>query len=110
MEWSFFAVLALVIAVVSASGAYFANMLSPQRTVRQLLDRTISWLAIGVLVLTLGGCAYFLQMKCPAYVTVCDGPIMAAGGIVMIGAIAFVEIIVVGVPVAFATLKLLRRP
>ena len=85
-------------------------MRSPERTVRQLLDRTISWLAIAVLVLTLGGCVYSLQMKCPAYVDVCDGPTMAAGAIVMIGVIAVVEVIVVGIPVAFATLKLLRRP
>ncbi len=109
MDWLFWIVPGLVVAAASSALAVLLNRRSPEKTIRQILDRAISWAAVGVLVLTLSGCLYALHTGCPPDDNVCDAPTMAAMGIVMIGAIAAVEVVFVGIPAAFFALKMTRR-
>jgi hypothetical protein len=109
MFWWFAGTGALVVALAAAATSYFANRHAPERSIREVMDRTISWLAIGTFALTLVGCTYFLRTGCPPADTVCDAPAMASMGVLALGGLLVVEIIVVGIPVSFATLKILRR-
>jgi hypothetical protein len=109
MEWLFWFVPGVLVAVASSVLALVLNHRSPERTIRQILDRTISWIAIGLLVLTLSGCLYTLRIGCPPDDNVCDAPAMAAMGIVLLGAIAVVELLFFGIPAAFFVLKMVRR-
>ena len=109
MDWLFWIVPAALVAAVSAALALALNHRSPERTIRQILDRAISWAGIGLLVLTLGGCLYTLHSGCPSGDTVCDAPAMGAMGIILVGAIAAVELLLFGIPAAFFALKMVRR-
>ncbi|MEO7364971.1 MAG: hypothetical protein ABIW03_01470 [Sphingomicrobium sp.] len=100
---------AIVVAAIAAATAVMANKRWPQRTIRQLLDRIITWLVLGTFVLMAVGCALVLRTGCAPDDHVCDGPAMAAAGVTILGAMLVAAAVVVGTPVAYLVLKVLRR-
>jgi hypothetical protein len=99
----------LVVALLSALAAVVASRRWPQKTIRQLVDRVVVWLMLSTIALTVGGSVWALHMECAPDVRVCDAPVMAAFGIIFLGAMVLGVVVVVGVPVVIAVLRLARR-
>jgi hypothetical protein len=99
----------LVVALLSALVAIVANRQWPQKTIRQVVDRVVASLTLSTIALTVGGSIWASRMECAPQVRVCDAPVMAAVGIIFIGAMVLGVVVLVGVPVAIAVLRLSRR-
>lgn len=106
---AFVIAVAAVVAVLAAVGALLANRRWMTLPPAQVLNRVIASLTVSTLVLMVAGCALFLRRGCPPDYPRCDGPTMGAMGISLIGAIVLAAIIVIGVPVAYLTIRAMRR-
>jgi hypothetical protein len=108
LEIAFFLGAAIVVGPVAALSAYLANRRSPYRSIRQIMDRVISWLAIATFVLSVAGCYHVMSRPCAPEASVCDAPAMAAAGSLVLGGLVLVAVLVIGIPAAYVTLKLVR--
>jgi hypothetical protein len=100
---------AVFIATLTSGSALLANRVSPQRTARGLAIRVSFWLALVLFAVVIAALTVFLGRPCSAEDRVCDVGAMASAGVVMLGAAAIALDVIVGIPAAILTLRLLRR-
>lgn len=99
--------IALVVALLAAGVVAIANRKWPYRSVGQLTQFTVFALVVGFFVLTVGWMLWLMSAPCAEH-SVCDAGAMAAAGAVMFGVIELLAAVLVGAPVAYFVLRLLR--
>jgi len=99
----------LVVALISGGTAAFANHKWPEKPIRVLTNRIVSYGILCTVILMIGGCAYFLAQPCPPDDFVCDAPAMAQAGVLAMGSFIIAALVLVGVPTILVTLNVLRR-
>jgi uncharacterized membrane protein len=97
------------VAAIAAAAAFLANKRWPQRTISQLTNRIVNWLVLSTFILMFVGCALVARTRCAPDDRVCDGPAMAAAGVMIVGVMIVAAVVLVGAPVAYSLLKVLRR-
>jgi hypothetical protein len=100
---------AAIMALLAAGIAAVANRRWPQRTASQIATLTVFALVGGFFVLTIAWMLWLASAPCAAN-SVCDAGAMAAAGVIMFGAIELITALVVGAPVAYFTVRAIRRP
>jgi uncharacterized BrkB/YihY/UPF0761 family membrane protein len=97
----------IVVGVLSAVVAIIANRCRPRRSEAQLTTFTIFTLAVVFFVLTLGLMLFLMTAPCTE--SPCDAGAMAAAGTIMLGGLILVAVVLIGGPIAYFTIRALRR-
>ena len=101
--------IAASVAAVAAVAAFLANKRWPQSTIGQLTNRIVNWLVLSAFILMIVGCALVARTGCAPDDSVCDGPATAAAGVMILGVMIVAAVVLVGAPVAYSLLTVLRR-
>jgi drug/metabolite transporter (DMT)-like permease len=98
----------MLVALLSAAIAAVANRRWSERSETQLTTFAVFVLVIAFFVLTVGWMLLLMSSPCgesPA----CDAGAMAATGAIMLGAVGLISVVLIGAPVAYFTIRAIRR-
>jgi hypothetical protein len=102
------AAIAAIVAVISAIATWLASERWPNLTIAQILSRVLNFLTLTTVLLMVVGCGLIFRTECAPDDRVCDGPAMAAAGVTLLGATILAAVVVIGLPVGYILLRLLR--